>query len=567
MNVNGLKSKVESVGVILEEIQPDVCVLQESKVSEAARSISFHGYHVFQRPRSGKQGGGIMTLVANKWRGVTSVVATGTKAEFISVRFEIGKPALCITNMYGGQDSDRLDLIQSRWEEVRQALEEQEQAGNSVILVGDMNTWMGEHSETNPHGIVGNPNKKTSPGAVLLSNWLEGGRVLVNNIGLTTGGPGTHIETQSRGTESVLTLMAVSEEVANRVIEMKIDDEKNFTARSVATKSRPAAFADHKAVLVRFRDLNLRWKRKKSSSWILDPPGFLNYRDNTKEEATNLATLANKISQGEVDVEDAWKEFEKMEKKIMYKSFIKVTKSVGGRKEKCREEVEEEKMKNEVLMRRKIKRIQSIMEKVEPGQAVPKGQNVWKLAKGLMKERKETQPAAAVKNTVSGRMVWDEAEVKETVWQHVVTTLSDNPPADAHAAAVKAAQKSLHEFRLEEDRGESVEVPKEVFDKVLKKMELKGKRCYDMLAKADKEWKEAIFLVLRAMFKVGKFPTAFGKTILSQLYKGKGSRADLSSYRYIHLKSSIPRLAESIICRYMDQSSKQVLELSFYLSG
>ena len=92
-------------------------------------------------------------------------------------------------------------------------------------------------------------------------------------------------------------------------------------------------------------------------------------------------------------------------------------------------------------------------------------------------QSKESQPAAAILNEKTGTMMWNQREVKETVWGHVIETLTDNAPLDEVAECTEKTQTALARSRIlkgfdgpeEEGRG-FVDVPREVYDKVVKNM-------------------------------------------------------------------------------------------------
>jgi hypothetical protein len=109
-------------------------------------------------------------------------------------------------------------------------------------------------------------------------------------------------------------------------------------------------------------------------------------------------------------------------------------------------------------------------------------------------------------------------------------------------------KEELHEKRMQDKIGKgNFRVEKDDFDKVVKKFEVKRKHSYDFLVKAGPDFKQAVFKLCQRMIENEEFPISFEKTILQQIYKGKGSRTDLSNSRFIHLKEWLPRTCDALV--------------------
>ena len=93
----------------------------------------------------------------------------------------------------------------------------------------------------------------------------------------------------------------------------------------------------------------------------------------------------------------------------------------------------------------------------------------------------------------------------------------------------------------------SFNLKKDDFDKIVKKFKDKKKQTYDFLVKGESKFKEALFKLYKRMIEKEEFPNSFESTCLHQIYKGKGSKLDLSNSRFIHLKEWLPRTCDALV--------------------
>ena len=56
-----------------------------------------------------------------------------------------------------------------------------------------------------------------------------------------------------------------------------------------------------------------------------------------------------------------------------------------------------------------------------------------------------------------------------------------------------------------------------------------------------------IYYALKTCYDEESLPSEFTETRLQALYKRKGSRKDLSNYRFLHLRSTLAKLFEYIV--------------------
>ena len=171
---------------------------------------------------------------------------------------------------------------------------------------------------------------------------------------------------------------------------------------------------------------------------------------------------------------------------------------------------------------------------------------VWELRKVLFGTKtSKTQPASAITDPQTGNLVYTNEEIQKVTADHVKETLKDPDPIEKFKHVV--AERNLKHFRFQkEEENLRMNYPKENFDLVLQKMKMVYKPCYRLLTKADEEYSDCIYKYFKKIVEEETLPKSFGNTTLTQLHK-KGATNDLSNWRFIHMKTEIPRLFEATI--------------------
>ena len=85
------------------------------------------------------------------------------------------------------------------------------------------------------------------------------------------------------------------------------------------------------------------------------------------------------------------------------------------------------------------------------------------------------------------------------------------------------------------------------FDQVVKKFKDNGKKSQDFLVKSGEGFKHAVFKLCQRIIENVEVPDSFELTTLQQIYKGKGSKSELSNSRFIHLKDWLPRTCDALV--------------------
>ena len=100
-NCRGIKGKKDSFNEIVEKINPDIIVLNETMYQNNERSRP-KAYKSYTKNREGKSGGGIEILVRNSIENRTIIISEGTpEIEELTIRTESKKRTLNVISLYG----------------------------------------------------------------------------------------------------------------------------------------------------------------------------------------------------------------------------------------------------------------------------------------------------------------------------------------------------------------------------------------------------------------------------------------------------------------------------------
>ena len=93
------------------------------------------------------------------------------------------------------------------------------------------------------------------------------------------------------------------------------------------------------------------------------------------------------------------------------------------------------------------------------------------------------------------------------------------------------AKERTHNQVMEEDKGDSYELEREMYYDLLQCLKKKHKNMFKLLNKAGDRYKEAIYLYMKRIFKHEEVQMEFQMTWLIAIWKRKGSALDLNMMR------------------------------------
>ena len=145
---------------IVSDLNPSVLNCNELLL-KGKRKLKVPGYKCFNVNREDGNGGGVGICVANRDSNHVLKLLQGKKNELLVTRHDQFQKAINLINIYGEQECrNNKEVIEDNWNEVLTILAEIKAAGESSIVLGDLNKHCGSIIKDN-HG-------KVTPGGKLI---------------------------------------------------------------------------------------------------------------------------------------------------------------------------------------------------------------------------------------------------------------------------------------------------------------------------------------------------------------------------------------------------------------
>ena len=540
-NIRGFISKQESLTEILENVNPDICNLNETNL-RGNRKIKLKNYVSFSKNREIKKMGGVSTSFQNYLRQYVVKVSDNAEVdEYLVTRLENVVPVLNILNIYGQIEARAggPDKILESWGRIKKELSMIEARGEAVLILGDLNRAVGNDNL----GVAGNSSDLSYGGKLVRDLLATEEYVMFNNLALVEGGPWTR-EDPGDGSLSCLDLAIGSRTLLPFLESMVVDSTRKFTPKRAVYNQgkltvRPT---DHYSLLLVLKMPRKEKKQKQPTIWNKRRPGgWEAYEKETDAAKENMEKV---INDEEIKIEDVMKKLDAIQTKIKHATLGKTklkSKKMPDKDKEVDELTDEEHGK--MLMRKQSEKIENAILKVTSSKVKGCGP-LFKMRDVVQGPRKAGQEAHAVVDSRSGELVVATSAIQKASLEYCLDNLKKNEPKEGFKKLIETKRK-LHELRMLQTDG-NFDVTRDLFSKVMTKFESKKKRSYDFLTRAGQGFKEAIFKFSKRLNLEEVFPNRFDETVLVQLYKLKGPVQQLSSHRYLHIKEWTARLVEAL---------------------
>ena len=408
-------------------------------------------------------------------------------------------------------------------------------------MAGDFNKKVGNDEL----GVTGNHPEITFGGELVRELVASEEFILVNNSEVARGGPFTRWDPSDETKKSCIDLVLASANLMPFIRELVIDKERTFTPMRVIPKgnSLTARYTDHLSLKISLRDLpSSNRKTEIRTKWNLKKPGGWNrYKVATDDIADKIVEIVD----SEKDIEEVINKVEKLQNKAKFVAFNKTKiKREKPKNVDALNDLEPSKA-HEILTRQSEQIEKEILEIKSSNQG--RAYKVFKMRARIGGTKKGAQEAHAIKDPISGELLVATEEIKRATLEYNCNVLKNNEAEEGFEELVKI-KEDLHENRMRDKIGKgSFKVTGEDFNKVVKKFEEKRKQSYDFIVKAGQGFKNAVYRLCKRIIENEEIPACFELTILQQIYKGKGSKTDLSNSRFIHLKDWLPRTCDALV--------------------
>ena len=524
VNLRGWLSKKNVFNNILSSSDFDVVGITETHTN--ANKMSSKGFRYYCRNRSNTSNskGGVAVGIKEEVSKYAIKVFEGSGSnECIMVKLTCFKPEVVFGVFYGNQEGTTSpEVIRKNISETLTALDKFKEQGLDIILGGDMNLHVGK-------AVRDNDPRVSKGGEFLLDLCSELGFYIANN--LADGPTHTHYDETSK-TSRVLDLV-----ITNRLGMIKqivVDNDKVVTPYRLLFKDGEPErrYTDHLAIYGESSVGRVRRKRRpKTQMWNYK---VLGGKAKFQHETNERAPLAIKAIIEDPDIDSVITTIDGLLFGAKKESFLLRT-------------VTHKKLKRESDERLAVRRLKEIQEMNDVmGTRKPVAERVFLARNRLQTEGDEL--LEAMDHYKTGVRLETAEEVYDSLMDYNVEVLKKNEVKDEDAARVKEAKREAVEYFKQIETPESEnDIEWGDWVAVLTKVTLVNKTCYRDLVLAGHKWQAAMYMLFRRIYREERIPRMFMKTTLKKLYKKKGDKTKLTSYRFIHLKDWAGKVMEKLV--------------------
>ena len=368
--------------------------------------------------------------------------------------------------------------------------------------------------------------------------------------------------------KSILDYVMTNQSTFDDIIEMKIDEEKLY--RLTNYKGKEMKETDHNTIIIEMNDTRLaqkidtktRWNTKNKKGWEIYKDITENNKDLDKtwrgddieKEFENWMTVADKIlsrSLGKIRITNKNKQGIDDEVRKMMEEKRKVRKETNN--------TENPESKITLINRRKEieaqikKKINANEEEriieVTKNLSDKKNNNkeLWKI-----KRRTQTkQTSAFVLKDKDGKDITKPEEIKQRVSEYYDNLYVNNEIKEGYEEYHRFQENFIEKCWKAKDKGKEKLEDSEIIE-IIKDLENEkaigpNTISNEMIKEGGRSMIRSIIRMMKTIYEKEELPREWNKAYIKNIYKGKGSKKEMSNYRGLILNSHLPKLFEKII--------------------
>ncbi len=568
-NANSLKNKVSSLLFNIEQLKPQIIVIQETKFKKK-NQIELKGYRVFPTIR-GDNGGGILIACLTSLEPVL-VHEGDSENEFIVVQVKLKNKHLRIIGGYGPQECAPVVVRESYRNNVEAQIVRAHLSGCMVLVAEDANAKLGKS------WIKGDSHDISENGKLLAGMITRQNLVIINNDEKCTGGPVTRCRTvEGKREESCIDYIMASEDLAQNLDNALIDSKQLYSLTKYTTTKGVTSIkrSDHYTFIANFL---IEWEVKKLERVevfkLRDEEGLKKFNDLTSKESG----LNRCIDSPNMPLEEACSKWYKSFDKLLHQCFTKVRitdtppknslefpihqimadnkilkELLASASEMCKGGIEQEIASNESklaqLLGQKCK--ETINESVSKlsTDGTFNANAAWKMKKKLYP--KCSEEPFAVFNT-NHQLITDAVGILDVMNEEFVYRLR-NRVIDGNYGELKEIKEYLCKMRLElTKKSDFVPWTMDNLKKAIGK--LKRNKCKDPHGHINELYMylgisglHSLLLLLNRIKDELLVPLDLKLSNVSTIYKGKGSRKDVINLRGIFKLPIVRNILDKLV--------------------
>ena len=558
---------MESLKMIIKELQPNILTLCETKLPETSHglleeTLNKKEYKILPRYTKAGKEGLVVAVKHNTFKAVREVTESQLKT-IIAVRLSTGTSNFRVILGYAPQETADDDDREKFFNEIELEIKNCIEAGDSPLVLGDFNARI-EPSDDTPYGT---PQSKNG---TALHNILTEHDLPVMNFSKVCTGKWTH-EIRTTGATSVIEYVATNNSLQKEITSMIIDDCALHCPFGVTRSAGEVTttLSDHNAII-----LQLTVPRCKSSpeehkaKWIVRPEGFDTMKQIFEE-------VCDDVKVDESKPQESYDNFQKMVEMTLDKSFKKTKPkkhedSFHDQLHKTYKPVCKEltkfasrgKIQREVAIqyRKKLVKLNSI--RISAINASKLLARVKELSSDnkfdhqkFWKTKKSIQSTVRTCNSVYNQ---DGTEVFET--EDIIDAYRSEFDTRLSSVQIK---ESLSNFKVKREEicddiinlvsfNKEPDFTSDELDSVLNKLQ-QGKshgpdlRPAEIYKHGGKRLRKQLLQIINIIKRTHVIPSQWEEMMITTIYKGKGTQKDLVNQRGIFLTQVICKIWERLI--------------------
>ena len=284
-NINGYKSKSESLIEIISKIDPEIIVLCEIRLPKKnTLKKDLSNYDLIAKCVKKGQGGILCGIKKNMATSVMEVTSS-TSNNILVVKMTINNASIRVVIAYGPQESEPSEIKEEFYRELEIEVKACEINGDHMILVGDLNSKIEDCDSYI---------KPLSNNGKYLEKIITRCNLKVMNFSEKCQGKWTHV-IRTTDKKSVLDYVIVTKEMEEYINEVVIDEELLCTPFRVVTHNKKARsqYSDHNSIVTRLEVKGEKYSGHKSdikheASWKFNEDGWKNFSKITSDTSPNI---------------------------------------------------------------------------------------------------------------------------------------------------------------------------------------------------------------------------------------------------------------------------------------
>ena len=553
VNVRGLKSKMDSVQRILEDIQPEVICMTETHLGDGEK-VELEGYEIYYNSNT-KGKGGIVVGIQEKLKHITIETEKKKGAfETLWIKIDNTKNKINIGTIYAPQESrTKIKVFREMYKTINEKINNIKNDNEKMYLVGDFNAKVGDV-------IKGNKDEISKSGKILKD------MILGQDLGLLNANHkciGTW--TRILGTEkSIIDYAMVLQGDEQYIKEIRIDDDKVDTPRY--TRNKKTTYTDHCAIISEMNWTQANIDSNKNIQRRINEESLQQINSKTR------GTVLTQIAQQNIPLNEKYTKWQrevteiiessKTKVKIRKKQELRCERKIKILKRNIRKKkadpskkkahintlnriIEEEIKKNNA--KKIIKTAQSMST-----EGTLKTGKFWEFKKKMDRQGKKETPSTMLDKKGIERNTKEEIkeifeEFYEDLFKHEKPT---NAMEELHERIIEHTFRNIQKQATKDKRKKkntNTDTVKKCIAQIKNKKSSDSKGTSNVILKrAGEDMAKSIGILFTEIDNQDCSPEEWEDLIVKSIYKGKKSKKEMENRRGIFLTNTVSKLFEKI---------------------